>query len=84
MRGGARHCATIVALLAVSSIAAQENSLDVGLNILTHGEIRDGGLPSNENGEDFAAFAMGRTRLTVDYKRQGLEAKVIGQSSSVW
>lgn len=84
MRGGARHCATIVALLVVSSIAAQENSLDVGLNILTHGEIRDGGLPSNKNGEDFAAFAMGRTRLTVDYKRQGLEAKVIGQSSSVW
>ena len=82
--GGLRCCATAVALLAVTSVAAQENSLDVGLNILTHGEIRNGGMPTKTDGDDLAAFAMGRARLAIDYKRPGIVARVIGQSSSIW
>ena len=59
-----------------------------------NGELRDGGLiepkgsgfmgTEPEEGVDHAAFVMGRTRLTINYKRPGLEAKVAGQNSGVW
>ena len=94
MTGELRLCAAVLALMTFGGLTAQENSLDVGLQILGHGEVRDGGLiepkgsgvmgTEPEEGVDHAAFVMGRTRLTINYKRPGLEAKVAGQNSGVW
>jgi hypothetical protein len=90
MTGELRLCAAVLALMTFGGLTAQENSLDVGLQILGHGEVRDGGLiepkgsgfmgTEPEEGVDHAAFVMGRTRLTINYKRPGLEAKVAGQN----
>ena len=67
------------------------NQLDVNLQMLGHGEMRFGGLDDNttesESGatdKNHAYFLMGRTRLSIDYKRMGLETKVVAQHSGVW
>lgn len=62
------------------------NQLNVGLNFMTHGEVMRGGLPRGTDDEvgDKSSFLMGRVRLNVDYKRQGLEAHAVIQNKSVW
>jgi hypothetical protein len=64
------------------------NQLSLSLNFMTHGEVRGGGLPENENGnaagQSKANFLMGRTRMTLDYKRTGLEARAVIQNSAIW
>lgn len=62
----------------------QKNRLAVGAQFMTRGEIRVGGLPENEEEDDFAAFLMERTRLTVGYSRPHLDAKVSVQHFGVW
>lgn len=81
----------IFLMLAVPTmIVAQEgdNQLDIGLQMLEHGEMRIGGLnPTTENetySQKNAYFLMSRTRLNIDYKRSGLETKVTAQHSGVW
>ena len=80
----------LLLLLAMMASAQQEgdNQLDVSLNMLGHGEMRIGGLDltdgENSEGEDHAYFLMERTRLSIDYKRTGLETKVIAQHSGIW
>ena len=78
-------------LLPASMALAQtegDNQLDVTLNMLGHGEARVGGLDltdgENEEGDDSAYFLMGRSRLAIDYKRPGLETKIIAQHSGIW
>ena len=65
-----------------------QNELSVGLNFLTHGEIRGGGLPKPTSEdivvEERANFLLGRTRLSMNYLRPGLEAKVVAQNKAVW
>lgn len=65
-----------------------KNQLSIGLGHLTHGEVRAGGLPRNpsqENSPDEVAnFIMGRTRLTIDFRRDKLEAKAVVQNQAVW
>lgn len=90
--------------LAIScSTYAQEkkdNQLDVGLQLMTHGEARYGGLDEatseNPEPEKKAYFIMERTRLNIDYRRafhtdgepQGsstqLEARVSAQHKGIW
>lgn len=79
-------------LAAMPAIAQQEgdNQLDVSLQMLGHGEMRLGGLeasdPANEEtkSKENAYFLMERTRLTLNYKRTGLETKVTAQHNGVW
>ena len=78
-------------LLPASMALAQtegDNQLDVTLNMLGHGEARVGGLDltdgENEEGDDRAYFLMGRSRLAIDYKRPGLETKIVAQHSGIW
>jgi hypothetical protein len=81
-----------VLLMTASSVWAQtdstKNQLDIGLNFMTHGEIRSGGLPRSFDEdvtiEDRANFVMGRTRLWAEYRRSGLEARVMAQNTAVW
>ena len=59
------------------------NQLDVDLNILGRGEMRFGGFTEGAE-ENRAQFLMERTRLSLDYKRPYIEAKVSAQHSGVW
>ena len=70
------------------STQRKENKLSIGLNFMTHGEVRGGGLPgimdSEEAVEKRANFLLGRTRLAVEYQRGVLEAKAVLQNQAVW
>ena len=65
-----------------------ENKLTLGLQMLSHGEMRLGGLDAADvevnADEDKAYFLMERTRLSVDYQRPGLETKVVAQHKGIW
>ncbi len=63
---------------------ARKNILTIDGQVMSRGEYRHGGLPENEKDENYAAFIMERTRLSIDYERENLEAKVIAQHSGVW
>ena len=67
---------------------AKVNTLNVGLNFLTHGEICAGGLPRTDNGttppDDRSQFLLGRARINVDYERPGLQAHAVIQNKAVW
>ena len=67
----------------------KENQLGISLSMLGHGESRNGGFDSSAASEDAEVedksnFLMGRTRLTVDFQKPGLQAKVTAQHSGVW
>lgn len=77
--------ATMVAMAQKDSL----NELNVSVHMLAHGEMRVGGLGENSTDEkvtenDHASFLMERTRLTLDYKRPGLQTKITAQHSGVW
>ena len=78
-------------LIPVATVAvAQENDnqLSVGLQMLSHGEMRLGGLDAanaeEATSDDNAYFLMERTRLVVDYQRSGLETRVSAQHKGIW
>ncbi len=66
-----------------------KNKLTFGLNFMTHGEIRGGGLPKDFNvdappPENSAAYIMGRTRISAEYNSSLIDAKVIAQNQASW
>ena len=71
-------------------IIEKKNKLTIDGQFLSRGEYRYGGLPLDENGdpkkddEKYAAFIMERSRLSVGYQRDLLEAKVAAQHSGIW
>ena len=66
----------------------EENQLTADIQFMARGEVRNGGLPEAKGGGeakgDLAHFVLGRTRLTVDYRRPRLETKMSIQHSGVW
>ena len=77
---------TLLLFLAATTAFAQEegkNQLDIDLNILGHGELRYGGF-TEDAADNQAQFLMERTRLSIDYKRPYIEAKVTAQHSGIW
>ena len=60
-----------------------QNTLNVDLNYLTHGEACGGGLPNGAK-EDNSQFLLGRLRLNIDYNRPGLQAHAVVQNKAVW
>lgn len=67
------------------------NNLDIGLNIMLHGETRHGGLPrsDDESGveqqpKNSANFLLERTRLSIDYSRDIIQARVMAQNQAIW
>lgn len=83
---------TVIILMAFlflpcAKMRAQEadNQFNVNLNILERGEFLygmiDGEDPSKEG---MSHFVLGRARLTVDYSRSWLEAKVALQQAGTW
>ena len=78
-------------MIATTVVWAQsegENTLNVRLQALSHGELRHGGLDDthteNNDETDHAYFLMGRSRLIVDYSRPHLETKITAQHSGIW
>jgi hypothetical protein len=60
-----------------------DNQLDLDLNMLGRGEMRFGGFTEGAEANR-AQFLMGRTRLSLTYKRPHIEAKVTAQHSGIW
>ena len=81
-----------ILLLLIPSLQALSQEKDAtparvyaDLQLLSRGEIRDGGLPEASNATgDHAAFVMGRTRLDIGYQRPHLEAKAVFQHAGIW
>ena len=79
----------VLTLLVMSFMAAwaqeeePKNQLDVNLNMFGRGEMRSGGFTEGAE-ENKAQFLMERTRLSLDYKRPYIEAKVTAQHSGIW
>jgi hypothetical protein len=84
--------ATLMTLLPWRSLAqsdSTQNTLNIGINFLTHGESCGGGLPKTTDSkkapqEERSHFLLGRTRLNVDYSRPGLQTHAVIQNKSVW
>lgn len=64
----------------------KKNQFILKLDMLGHGEIRDGGFTGldDESADNSAQFLMERTRLSFEYKRPQLEAKVVPQHVGIW
>ena len=72
---------------ASGAAAAKDNTLTIDLNMLSHGEMRNGGLISETSEEGFdnkSRFLMGRERLIIDYRRTGLQTHLNIQHSGLW
>lgn len=90
-----------VALCSFGPVTAQMDSaqhqLKLGLNFMTHGEHRGGGLPTttgtvrdvmegnvSEENEGEANFILGRTRLSLDFEMPHIDARAVIQNQAVW
>ena len=61
----------------------KENTLKVDLQMLTHGEIRNGGVSTTPE-DNKSQFLMNRERLVIGYERPGLETRLNIQHSGIW
>ena len=80
-------CLAFLMLYPVVSWAQEQadNTFSVNLNTMTRGELRYGGFSeADENNEGHSNFVLGRYRLTTDYSRSWLEARVSLQQSGTW
>lgn len=70
----------------VAQETEKENHVTADIQLLTHGEIRNGGLPKNEDNTqgDKSSFLLSRSRLVLGYDRTQLQAKLNIQHSGVW
>lgn len=80
-RGGAQSA---VNLGAAGDSVETANRLDVDVQLLTQGEVRQGALTKGSSNSDEMHFLLGRTRLNIAYQRKGLEAKLVAQNTAVW
>ena len=80
-------------LLMIASAAwAQEETdekthqLTIDAQLMSRGEIRQGGLPGNteEKNENRSAFISNRARMIVGYEHENLAVKVTAQHQGVW
>ena len=68
----------------IASQPAKENKFSIDVDMLTRGEMRNGGLPTEETGEDLAAFIVERTLIGMSYERDKLSTRVTAQHSGTW
>ena len=76
----------LLSLLAHAQADSSKHSIDIGVNLLAHGEICGGGLPrASQSTEKRSAFLLGRTRLKADYRQNGwLQMHLVLQNSAIW
>ena len=66
---------------------AQDTLFTADLQLLSRGEIRNGGMTRSADeptSENKSAFILDRERITLDYRRAWLEAKVAVQHTGTW
>jgi hypothetical protein len=73
----------VIPVVAFAQEEEGKNQVDVDLNMLGRGEMRYGGFTEGAE-ENTAQFLLGRTRLSLGYKRPHIEAKVTAQHSGIW
>lgn len=61
----------------------KDNVLKVDLQMLSHGEARNGGMPADAT-DDKTNFIMGRERLVIGFERPFLETKLTIQHNGIW
>lgn len=68
------------------SVEAKESAFTIDAQLMSRGEIRKGGLPSetSEKNENKANFVIGRTRLSAEYQRQALTVRSTLQHQALW
>ena len=79
-------CMLIILVLSVG-LRAQEadNEFSLDAQLVTRGELRVGGFHVDSlDKERVSHFALGKYRITADYKRSWLEVKLSPQYSGVW
>lgn len=75
---------TVRAQQAPDSLSKQQE-LTIDAQLFTRGELRNGGFSSvDEDEPGHAGFVLSRTRLSIDYRKPGLQAHVTAQHSGVW
>ena len=77
----------LITLLSSVGLQAQEvdNEFSLDAQLVTRGEIREGGFKADSlDKERIAHFALGKYRISADYKRSWLEVKLSPQYSGVW
>ena len=83
----AKWFCVLVVLLFSLGLRAQEadNEFSLDAQLVTRGELRQGGFKADSlDKERVAHFALGKYRVTADYKRSWLEVKLSPQYSGVW
>ena len=80
--------ALALAALLVWAPSAYSQVLTADLQMLTQGEVRDGGVtaPNNDNPDmqDRSTYIVGRARLNLDFNRGGLQLHVSPQYTGIW
>lgn len=77
-------------ILPIATLQAQGNGFKADVQLLTQGEIRDGGVVdySEEDDaptrQDRSGFIVGRVRLNLNYQKDALSLKVSPQYSGIW
>ena len=72
-------------LLAGSGLKAQDYKLVVDADLLTRGELRIGGLATEDDDiADNASFILERSRLGISYERPSLQTKLTAQHATTW
>ena len=80
--------ALALAVMLVWAPSAYSQVLTADLQMLTQGEVRDGGVtaPNNDNPElqDRSTYIVGRARLNLDFNMGGLQLYVSPQYTGIW
>ena len=83
----AKWICMVIALLFSFGLKAQEvdNEFSLDAQLVTRGELRVGGFHGDSlDKERVSHFALGKYRITADYKRSWLEVKLSPQFSGIW
>jgi len=83
----AKWICMLMALLFSFGLKAQEadNEFSIDAQLVTRGELRVGGFHGDSlDKEHVSHFALGKYRITADYKRSWLEVKLSPQFSGIW
>ena len=83
----AKWICMLMALLFSFGLKAQEadNEFSIDAQLVTRGELRVGGFHGDSlDKEHISHFALGKYRITADYKRSWLEVKLSPQFSGIW
>ena len=83
----AKWICMLMVLLFSFGLKAQEadNEFSIDAQLVTRGELRVGGFKADSlDKEGISHFALGKYRITADYKRSWLEVRLSPQFSGVW